>query len=581
MIKINISLKKIKIIKMKQNKILKEKKIRRLLLISSDNEMQKKIRKKNPILINSMTPLELENLFQLYKDRINTSVSTYTNILEKHIVEQVVDTHKNINYYYSDFIEDIKGRMINHKYKGVYSAKNFDPNFADIIDAEEESEEIEEEEKEEELFKSIIPFINKKKSVGTGKIVKDKSYSLVSPVNIFKNKEDCIDTCDCNSNDHHKCEKQKKRKKMLDMNYKLIYYCYTNLKRKRPLIIQNNDDNNVTFYGLEIEELYFNKMKRSTVQKSKTKNKLDNDKLRLVNIKNTDGSTKKGKKNKHLKNNHKRNARGCVTSKNGNNNNHLNNFTNVLNNLKSKIERYVSIGSDKKSLLKKSRLSQDNRYNKFRKNSIVKKHKNNNSNDNKIVKIGESPFQNIISKLDTKTTSFDDNSSSVDNKYKNKNSKKKDINCNNHHHKDSVNKKDSNGRRKIKNITHSKLKHQCLEEIKVRDNYKPNKKSLKEPIRPQFMNSLKKKVGFNYEENKKNFYKNKDKALSKLSLINKIKSKSKKDCTEYEEISDDDELDGKNKNGLYNIKDKNINCFLSKKNYTLDKRRKFSYNEYK
>jgi len=568
---------------MRQNKIPKEKKIRRLLLISSDNEMQKKMKRKNPVLINSMTPLELENSFQLYKDRINTSVSTYTNILEKHIVEHVVDTHKNINYYYSDFIEDIKGRMINHKYKGVYSAKNFDPNFGDIIDAEEESEENEEEEKEEEIFKSIIPFINKKKSVGTGKIVKDKSYSLVSPVNIFKNKEDCIDTCDCNSNDHHKCEKQKKRKKMLDMNYKLIYYCYTNLKRKRPLIIQNNDENNVTFYGLEIEELYFNKMKRSKVQKSKTKNKLDNDKLRPVNIKNTDGSTKKGKKNKHLKNNHKRNVRGCVTSKNGNNNNHLNNFTNVLNNLKSKLERYVSIGSDKKSLLKKSRLSQDNRCNKFRMNSIVKKHKKNNSNDNKIVKVGESPFQNIMSKLDTKTTSFDDNSSSMDNKCKNKNSKKKDINCNIHHHKDSVNtlKKDINGRRKVKNITHSKLKHQCLEEIKIRDNYKPNKKSLKEPIRPQFMNSLQKKVGINYEENKKNFYKNKDKALSKLSLINKIKSKSKKDCTEYDEISDDDELDCKNKNGLYSIKDKNINYFLLKKNYTLDKRRKFSYNEYK
>ncbi len=95
------------------------------------------------------------------------------------------------------------------------------------------------------------------------------------------------------------------------------------------------------------------------------------------------------------------------------------------------------------------------------------------------------------------------------------------------------------------------------------------------------MNSLQKKVGISYEENKKNFYKNKDKALSKLSLINKIKSKSKKDCTEYDEISDDDELDCKNKNGLYSIKDKNINYFLLKKNYTLDKRRKFSYNEYK
>ena len=50
---------------------------------------------------------------------------------------------------------------------------------------------------------------------------------------------------------------------MLDMNYKLIYYCYTNLKRKRPLIIQNNNDNNVTInelYGLENEEEYFNRM---------------------------------------------------------------------------------------------------------------------------------------------------------------------------------------------------------------------------------------------------------------------------------------------------------------------------------
>ena len=67
-----------------------------------------------------MTPLQLENLFQLYKDRINTSVSTYTNILEKHIVKQVVDNQKNINYYYSDFIEDRKGRIINHK-NGIFT----------------------------------------------------------------------------------------------------------------------------------------------------------------------------------------------------------------------------------------------------------------------------------------------------------------------------------------------------------------------------------------------------------------------------------------------------------------------------
>ena len=131
---------------MKQNNIAKEKKIRRLLLLNSDKEMQNKIKKKNPVLINSMTPLELENSFQLYKDIINTSVSTYTNILEKHIVKCVVDIHNNINYYYSDSMENKKRRKINknNKYKRVYSHKIFDSNFGDFIDDEEESEEKEE-----------------------------------------------------------------------------------------------------------------------------------------------------------------------------------------------------------------------------------------------------------------------------------------------------------------------------------------------------------------------------------------------------------------------------------------------------
>ena len=556
----------------------KEKKIRKLLLINSDQEMQKKIKKKNSVLINSMTPLELENSFQLYKDRVNTSVSIYTNVLEKHIVKQVVDTNKNINYYYSDFIEIKKRRITNqkyNKYKGVYSAKNVITNFEDLIDGEEESEENEEdekeEEKEEELIKSIIPFINKKRSVGAGKIVKDKSYSLVSPVNTFKNKEDfnniCIDTCDCKSNDHHKCEKQKNRKKMLDMNYKLIYYCYTNLKRKRPLITQNNDDNNVTLnelYGLEIEEEYFDKMKlrASTVKKNKIDNKLNNNKLRPVSSKNVNGSIKKVKKNKTIKRINKNNKRGCITSKNANNN-HISNFTNVLNNLKSKIDRYLSIKSDKKSLKKKSRLSQEHKTDKIKANTSIKKHKKINSNDNKIINVGESPFQNIMSKLDTKTTSFDENSPSFENKNKIKNSNRKESNINSKNKEATKSiKKDNNGRKKIKYITDSKLKHKCFEELKIRINYKPNKKSLVEPIRAQFMNSLQKKVGFIFEDYKRNFYKNK--AISKLSLVKKMKSKSKKDCTEYVD-NFDDELFYKNKNGSYNLKDKNITSFHSKK----------------
>ena len=562
---------------MKQNNIAKEKKIRRLLLLNSDKEMQNKIKKKNPVLINSMTPLELENSFQLYKDIINTSVSTYTNILEKHIVKCVVDIHNNINYYYSDSMENKKRRKINknNKYKRVYSHKIFDSNFGDFIDDEEESEEKEENEKEE-IIKSIIPFIKKKKSVWEGKIIKDKSYSIISPKISDKNKDDinnniCFDTCDLNSKSHQQCQKKKKRK-MLDINYKLIYYCYTYLKRKRPLLVQNND-NNISICGLEIEEEYFNQIKSraSTVKKNKIKNKFQLNKLRSKSTKNI--SRKKVKKNKYLKelkDINKKNLRGCITNRNKSNNNHSNNLANELSNLKSKIHKYISIRSDKKYKIGKKRLSQDNKIEKCRTISIVKKHNKILSNDNKKINIRESPFQNIISKLDTKTTSFDDNSSSME--FKNRwisnkkrwkesklNSKNKD--------KDKTKNIKRVGRRKFKFITHNKLKHQCLEEIKDGNN-KPNKKSLKEPIRAQFMNSLQKKVGFNFEENKKNFYKNK-KASSKVSLINKIKSKSKKDCIVDDDNSDDDDNEQyfKKKMYSYGLKENKINSIHSKRKY--------------
>ena len=560
---------------MKQNKITKEKKIRRLLLLNSDKEMQVKIKKKNPVLINSMTPLELENSFQLYKDIINTSESTYTNILEKHIVEHVVDIHKNINYYYSESIENQRRRKIYHtynKYKGVYSAKICGSNFEDFIDDEEEREEKEEDEKEE-LIKSIIPFISKKRSVGEGKIVKDKSYSILSPIINSNNKEDinnniCFDTCDLNSNNHQQCEKQKKLK-MVDINYKLIYYCYTNLKRKRPLIIQNND-NNISICGLEIEEEYFNqiKLRASTVKKNKVKNKLQLNNTNKIRSKSTKYiNRKKVKKNKYLKDlkDTSKKNRECVTNRNrNNNNNQSNNLANELSNIKSKIEKYISIRSEKKSKIRLNKTSQDNKIEKSRANSMAKKHYKIHSNDHYKINVGESPFQNIISKLDTKTTSFEDNSSTMEFiKRRISNIKRrKESNMNS---KTKVKNLKKNGRRKFKFITHNKLKHQCLEEIKLGNN-KPNKKSLKEPIRAQFMNSLQKKVGFNFEENKKNFYQNK-KPSSKVSLINKIKSKSKKDFIVYDDnsISDDDEEYFKKRLFSYGLKEKNINSVHSKR----------------
>ena len=525
-----------------------------------------------------MTPLELENSFQLYKDIINTSESTYTNILEKHIVEHVVDIHKNINYYYSESIENQRRRKIYHtynKYKGVYSAKICGSNFEDFIDDEEEREEKEEDEKEE-LIKSIIPFISKKRSVGEGKIVKDKSYSILSPIINSNNKEDinnniCFDTCDFNSNNHQQCEKQKKLK-MVDINYKLIYYCYTNLKRKRPLIIQNND-NNISICGLEIEEEYFNqiKLRASTVKKNKVKNKLQLNNTNKIRSKSTKYiNRKKVKKNKYLKDlkDTSKKNRECVTNRNrnNNNNNQSNNLANELSNIKSKIEKYISIRSEKKSKIRLNKTSQDNKIEKSRANSMAKKHYKIHSNDHYKINVGESPFQNIISKLDTKTTSFEDNSSTMEFiKRRISNIKRRKESNMNSRTKEKAKNLKKNGRRKFKFITHNKLKHQCLEEIKLGNN-KPNKKSLKEPIRAQFMNSLQKKVGFNFEENKKNFYQNK-KPSSKVSLINKIKSKSKKDFIVYDDnsISDDDEEYFKKRLFSYGLKEKNINSVHSKR----------------
>ena len=600
----------------KTEKITKEKKIRRLLLLKSDNEMQKKIRKKNPVLINSLTPLELENLYQLYNVPINTSTS-YTNILEKHIVKQIVDVPKNINYFYSDLLDDKKrnkNKLIKN-YRGLYSAKNFVIDYDNYFDNDEEEKEFEKE-NEDELIEHLMPisFISKKKSVGEEKIKGSRSFSVVYQKNIIKNKKEdnkikndnnIINSncnCNCNSNNNQSCikydDKHINKKKMLDINYKLIYYCYTNLKRKRPLMIQKNNDNDITIYGLEIEEEYFNKIKirASTIKKGKSKKKIQYNKIRSKSSKNINGMIKKQtEKEKKRENNlnskdlNKKRRGKSVTNRNHHKYHHIHNNNNDIeqSNLKSKVKKLISVKSERKHKFGNKRFSQGI---KSRTNSIVKKHYYTNN-------IGESPFQNIISKADTKTSSFDNICSYEDSFTENKNRnkfnnniflKKKDLNSNSKNKEKTKSvKKDKNCmcRRKFKFITHNKLKHECPEEMKIKESnqLKPNKKSLKEPIRAQFMNSLQKKVGFNFEENKKNFYKNK--ASSKLSLINRIKSKSKKNCLEYDNYSNDndDDLFYFNKKLYSNkIKEKKLFGFVHLRKFnTINKKRKLSYNKNK
>ena len=87
--------------------------------------------------------------------------------------------------------------------------------------------------------------MSKKKSVGEEKITTNKTYPLIEIVqNNINIKEEIEDSsCECDSKDKEcdNCnEKKKVIKKKLDINYKLIYYCYTYLKRKRPLVIKKS-----------------------------------------------------------------------------------------------------------------------------------------------------------------------------------------------------------------------------------------------------------------------------------------------------------------------------------------------------
>ena len=88
------------------------KNIRKFLLITVDKEMKNKKKKKHLVLINSKNPTELENLFQINQETINTSITTFTNISENRLFERVLDNKNNINYVYSDNLGLEKGMFV-------------------------------------------------------------------------------------------------------------------------------------------------------------------------------------------------------------------------------------------------------------------------------------------------------------------------------------------------------------------------------------------------------------------------------------------------------------------------------------
>ena len=377
--------------------------------------MQKKIKAKNYILINSMTPIELENLFQLYKNPIN-SISTFTNVREAHMIQKIVDIPNNIDYYCSDLIDNKKDKIKKRfMYQQLYSTKNFIVNYDNLLNDKEEKEK-EDNHHNNELGEHIIPFVTKKKSVGQEKINNNKTFPLITigQNNIFQNitkdnnnnkiigrieEEVKNSSCECGSNnkeDCHNCnEKKKHKKKTLDLNYKLIYYCYTHLKRKRPLNQKKSD--NATILGLEIEEEMFSK--------NKNNNQLNPKKYQSSHhVKNTNSETMQKKDIININNKRINEKRNTITIRyrhnhNEHNQNEHNQNNQAIENDKLMIKR---LGKKLQSIRSETNRKRDHKRlsvivkSKKRANSIIKKFKSINKNKRK------TPTQNIISKADTK-----------------------------------------------------------------------------------------------------------------------------------------------------------------------------------
>ena len=586
-----------------EKNIKKSKTIRKLLLIISDNEMQKKIKTKNHILINSMTPKQLENLFQLSKGPISTTISTYTNVLEKHFVQKIVNIPKNIDYYYSDIMDKKKQNAKIFKYQLLQSAKDFIVNYENLLENEEKNCEIDN--KEEEIVDNLIPFYTKKKSVAHGKI---KDYKSNPPLeigqkNLLKIYEDgyknSINNMEINEktsinninsyNDINEktCDKYKEKSenknKIKDINYKLVYYCYTYLKRKRP---QFKPSSNISIYGLQIEEEYLLKRTKSNyIKKRQSKKK---SKILDIKCKSSKEITKnniqknKKKENQTIKD-YKPKIRGkSISNKNRpkKSNLYINNNSSVNTNnlgidpiiIKTLTKKLISIKGEKGKTSKVKRFSQNIKEN-IRAKSIIRKSKAHNTNTSlkkKAINIRRSPTH-IISKADTKNTSLDylsSNDMSSPIKHKNKikiinfhiHPRKESNNYNNSNKKEKIYKKlifdkeNKSFRKKTKKTTHSILKYDCPEEMKIKENvhFRKAKKTLNEPIRGKLLNSLQKYVEF---EEKKSFKEKskernkkylKNKPSSKTALYNKVKAfqeKSQKNIKKFKYYDDNNKDD--------------------------------------
>ena len=203
------------------------KKIRKVLLIFVDNEIKKKKKINNYILINSMNPIELENNVQINQEPITISTHHFTNVAENHLIKRIFDPKHNINYIYSDNLGKKKGMLIlkekQENFVIKYSLYNIRMDIGMLLINKEENNKNEENPKD---FIQLYSFNLMKKDIGENKIINNNNFLIKSNEN---NKED--------KNKLYMLEKEllevKKQLKIVSLKF-LIKYCCNFINKKMP-----------------------------------------------------------------------------------------------------------------------------------------------------------------------------------------------------------------------------------------------------------------------------------------------------------------------------------------------------------
>ena len=265
----------------------KAKKIRKILLTFVDIEIRNKKKSNNYILINSMNPIELDNIMHINQESINISTTHYTNTVEKHLVKRVVDKNNNINYFYSDNLGKKNGMLILKKQPDTFLIKFFAKNQKMHIGMVSNNIENNNKKENQKDYIHLYSFNLIKKDIGEIKIMNNKYLN--------ESKAKNIDKRNILIKKEEEYFKETQNLKNISLKY-LINYCYTHINKKKPFnSLQKYNNNKINENNNEINNIN-QKIKKNKNIKSKEKN--------LKIIKNTNNAGKEEKnKNKSTRNN--------------------------------------------------------------------------------------------------------------------------------------------------------------------------------------------------------------------------------------------------------------------------------------